>query len=160
MASLLSYLKQQSFNLKLKGNNMLKKNLIVVFVFGLLLVFVSSLNAQETTTKENKDNKMMMQNGDMQMCMDKIAADSTMRMQMMNKMMNYTKGDKEDMMQMCKTMMDNPGMHKTMMNMMNSEGMMGDGMMNQKSCCMGKKDSDMMKDSTKTMDKSEHKSHH
>jgi len=46
---------------------------------------------------------------------------------------------------MCKMMMDNPEMHKMMMKMMHGEGMMKH---------------DMMKDSSKTMDKSEHESHH
>ncbi|HCY74736.1 MAG TPA: hypothetical protein DHV28_02355 [Ignavibacteriales bacterium] len=92
----------------------------------------------------------MMQDEDMQKCMDKIAAESTMRMQMMNKMTDQCKGDKEGVMQMCKTMMNNPEMHKTMMKMMNDKGMMKDGMMN----------NDMMEDSTKTMNKSDHESHH
>ena len=70
---------------------------------------------------------MVKQYDDMQKCMDKIAADSTMRMQMMVKMMDQCKGNKEGMMQMCKTMMDNPEMHKTMMKMMEDKGMMKDG---------------------------------
>ncbi|MDO8550294.1 MAG: hypothetical protein Q7S39_09120 [Ignavibacteria bacterium] len=128
---------------------MLKRNLIAVFILGLLFTFVSSINAQEKPT-EKKERKMMMQHDDMQKCMDKIAADSTMRMQMMNKMMDHNKGDNESMMQMCKMMMDNPEMHKMMMKMMHSEGMMDGGMMKH----------DMMGDSTKTMNKSDHESHH
>lgn len=80
--------------------------------------------------------KMMMQDKDMQKCMDKIAADSTMRIQMMDQ----CKGDKVAMIKMCKQMMDNPEMHKMMMK---------GGMMKHK----------MMDDSTKTMDRSEHESH-
>ncbi len=133
---------------------MLKKNLITLFVFGLLFAFVPIINAQEKPT-EKKDNQMMMQNDDMQKCMDKIASDSTMRMQMMDKMMTHTKDDNEGMMQMCKSMMDNPEMHKMMMEMMHNEGMMEGGMMNHK--MMDKK---MTNDSTNTMDKSEHETHH
>ena len=98
---------------------MFKRNLIAVFVLGLLFTFVTSINAQEKQI-EKKEGKMMMQDENMQKCMDKIATDSTMRMQMMSKMMDHSKGDKEAMMQMCKMMMDNPEMHKMMMNMMGS----------------------------------------
>jgi len=121
---------------------MLNKNLIAVFILGLIVTFVPSINAQEKPT-EKKESNMMVQSDDMQNCMDKIAADSTMRMQMMNMMMNKCKNDKEGMMQMCRTMMDNPEMHKMMRKMMHDEGMMKDGMMKH----------DMMSDSTKTMHK-------
>lgn len=129
---------------------MLKKNLIEVFVFGLLFTLVPFTNAQEKPV-EKKDNKMMMQNDDMQNCMDKIASDENIREMMMQKMMKHSEGNSESQMKMCKMMMDNPEMHKMMMNMMNEKGMMqGNGMM---------KDG-MMKDTTKTMKKSEHESHH
>lgn len=128
---------------------MLKNNLIAVFILGFLFTFVSSINAQEKPT-EKKESKMMMQDDNMQKCMEKISADSTMRMQMMNMMITKCKDDKEGMMQMCKTMMDNPDMHKMMMKMMHSEGMMEGGMMKH----------DMMSDSTKTINKSDHESHH
>jgi len=127
---------------------MLNKNLIAVIILGLLFTIVSTINAQEKPI-ESKEMKMMMQDEDMQKCMDKIAADSSMRMQMMNMMMNKCKNDKEGMMQMCKTMIDNPEMHKTMMEKMHSGGMMEGGMMKH----------NMMSDSTKTMQKSEHESH-
>jgi len=113
------------------------KNLVVVFILGLIFTFVSSVNAQEKPT-EKKENKMMMQHDNMQKCMDQIAADSTMRMQMMDKMMDHNKGDKDAMMKMCKKMMDNPEMHRMMAKMMQSEGMMKQ---------------DMMADSTKIMNK-------
>lgn len=132
---------------KIKGNKMLNKNLIVVIILGLLFTFVSTINAQEKPI-ETKEMKMMMQDKDMQNCMDKIAADSTMRMKMMNMMMKHAKSDTTNMMQMCKTMMDNPEMHKTMMKMMNDKGMMKDGMMKH----------EMKSDSTKK--KSNHESHH
>ena len=50
---------------------MFKRNLIVVFVLGLLFIFVPFINAQEKAA-EKKESKMMMQDGDMQKCMDKI----------------------------------------------------------------------------------------
>ncbi len=106
---------------------MLKKNLIALFVLGLFFALVPLINAQEKPT-EMKESKMMVQDNDMHKCMDKIAADSTMRMQMMNLMMTKCKDDKEGMMQMCKTMMDKPEMHKMMKNMMRG-GMMQGGMM-------------------------------
>ncbi len=137
---------------------MLNKNLIVVFILGLLFTLVSSVNAQEKPA-EKKENKMMEHHDDMQKCMDKIASDSTMRMQMMDKMMDKSKNNKEGMMQMYKSMIDNPEMHKMMidnpemhrkmMKMMNDKGMMNDeGMMNE-----GMMRQNMMDDSTKTMKK-------
>jgi len=128
---------------------MSKKNFLIISILTVLLASVTLTNAQEKPS-EKKDMQTMMQHDDMQKCMDKIAADSTMRMQMMNMMMNKCKDDKEGMVQMCKTMMDNPEMHKTMMKMMNDKGMMKDGMMKH----------DMMSDSTKTKNKSDHESHH
>ena len=122
---------------------MLNKNLVAVIILGLLFTIVSTLNAQEKPI-EAKEMKMMMQDEDMQKCMDKIAADSTMRMQMMDKMMVKCKGDKEAMMQMCKQMMDNPEMQKMMMKKMQSEGMMEGQMMKHKM---------MMSDSAKTIEK-------
>ncbi|OGU77471.1 MAG: hypothetical protein A2V93_00240 [Ignavibacteria bacterium RBG_16_34_14] len=127
---------------------MLNKNLIAVFILGLLFTFVSSINAQEKPT-EKKESKMMMQDEDMK-CMDKIASDSTMRMEMMNMMMNKCKNDKEGMMQMCKTMMDNPEMHKTMMKMMQDKGTMEGNMMKH----------NMKGDSTKTIEQSDPDPHH
>jgi len=135
---------------KQKGDIMLKKNLIAIFILGFLFTFVASVNAQEKPI-EKKETKMTMQHEDMQKCMDKIAADSTMRMQMMNKMMDHAEGDNESMMQMCKMMMDNPEMHKMMMKMMHNDGMMEGGMMNH--------NMNMMNDSTKTMGRPEHESH-
>jgi len=128
---------------------MLNKNLVVVIILGLLFTIVSTVNAQEKPI-ESKEMKMMMQDEDMQKCMDKIAADSTMRMQMMDKMMGQCKGDKEAMMKMCKQMMDNPEMHKMMMMKMHSEGMMEGQMMKHKMMC----------DSTKTIEKPDSDSLH
>lgn len=132
---------------------MLNKNLAAVFTVMLLFTFVSFLNAQEKLT-EKKENKMTMQH-DMQKCMDKIAADSTLRMQMMDKMMDKCNNDKECRMQMCRTMMDNPEMHKTMMKMMDEKGMMKHKMMDDSSGTMKEKrmKHNMMDDSSKTMKK-------
>ena len=129
---------------------MFNKNLIAVIILGLLFTIVSTINAQEKPI-ETKEMKMMMQDEDMQKCMDKIAADSTMRMQMMDKMMNKCQGDKEAMMKMCKQMMDNPEMHKMMMKKMQSEGMLEGQMMKHKM---------MMSDSTKTIEKPDSDSLH
>lgn len=127
---------------------MLNKNSFAVFILGLLFTFVSSINAQEKPI-ETKEMKMMMHADDMQNCMDKIAADSTMRLKMMNMMMNKCKDDKEGMMQMGRMLMDNPEMHKMMRKMMHDKGMMDGGMMKH----------DMMDDSTKIIQKSENESH-
>ncbi len=127
---------------------MSKKNFLIISILTVFLSAVTLTNAQEKPSGK-KDMQTMMQHDDMQNCMDKIAADSSMRMQMMNMMMNKCKNDKEGMMQMCKKMMDNPEMHKTMMEKMHSGGMMEGGMMKH----------NMMNDSTKTMDKAEHESH-
>ena len=126
---------------------MFKRNLIAVFVLGLLFTFATSINAQEKPI-EKKENKMMMQDGDMEKCMDKIAADGQMRDMMMNKMMEHMKADSSGMMQMCKMMTDNPEMNKMRINMM------GDM---KKDCGMMK--DKMKKDSTKTINKSEQESH-
>jgi len=121
---------------------MSKINFLIISILTVLLASVTLTNAQEKPS-EKKDMQTMMQHDDMQKCMDRIAADSTMRMQMMNMMMNKCKNDKEGMMQMCKTMMDNPEMHETMMKMMDDKGTMKGGMMKH----------DLMADSTKTMKK-------
>jgi len=128
---------------------MSKINFLIISILTVFLAAGTITNAQDKPS-EKKDMQTMIQHDDMQKCMDKIAADSTMRMQMMNMMMNKCKDDKEGIMQMCKTMMDNPEMHKTMMKMMNDKDMMKDGMMKH----------DMMSDSTKTKNKSDHESHH
>ena len=116
---------------------MLKKNFLIISILTVFLMAAIITKAQEKPI-EMKESKMNMQDDDMQKCMNKIAADSTMRMQMMNMMMTKCKNDKEGMMQMCKTMMDNPEMKKTMMKMMNDKGMMKDGMMSDSTNTMKK----------------------
>lgn len=114
---------------------MFKKNFLIISILTVFLMAAMVTKAQEKPT-EMKEIKMNMQDDDVQKCMTKIAADSTLRMQMMNMMMTKCGNDKECMMQICKTMMDNPEMKMTMMKMMKDKGMMKDG---------------MMADSTKTM---------
>lgn len=126
---------------------MLKKNFLIITMLTVFLGAFAMINAQENPGEKIEARKVM-QYDDMQICMNKIAADSTMRMQMMGRMMEQCKGDDKAMMQMCKKMMDNPEMHKTMMKMMHGEGrmkgeMMKDGMMNK----------DMIYDSTRAMQK-------
>lgn len=117
----------------------------------MIMLFSIVLYAQEKPA-DKKSNHMMMQDKNMQECMDKIASDEHMRSMMMQKMMEHVKSDSTSMMQMCKMMMDNPEMHKMMMKMMHGDkGMMDDKMMKH----------DMMKsDSTKAMKESEHEKHH
>ncbi|HZW38575.1 MAG TPA: hypothetical protein VFF33_04670 [Ignavibacteriaceae bacterium] len=98
---------------------MLKKYFIFLFASSLLFLISSQINAQEREPKVDKNT---------QNCMEKIAADSTLRVQMMNMIMERTHGNKEAMMCMCQTIMINPEMHKTMMNMMKKDGKMQDGM--------------------------------
>ena len=93
---------------------MSKINFLIISILTVFLAAGTITNAQDKPS-EKKDMQTMIQHDDMQKCMDKIAADSTMRMQMMN--------DKD---------------------------MMKDGMMKH----------DMMSDSTKTKNKSDHESHH
>lgn len=105
------------------------KKLIPVFVLFFLFSIVPFADAQKTTTAK-KENKTTMQKGDMQQCMNTIAADSSMRRQMMSKMMEHARHDTAGMRQMCMTMMNNPEMHKMMMTMMNKgEKMSKRGMM-------------------------------
>lgn len=130
---------------------MLTKKLAFVLFMGFVISLSGLLYAQEKTSEKKEEHKMM-QDKNMQECMDKIASDEHMRGMMMQKMMEHVKSDSTGMMQMCKMMMDNPEMHKMMMKMMHGDkGMMGDKMMKH----------DMMKsDSTKAMKESEHEKHH
>ena len=129
-----------------------------LFVSVLTVIFfvaVQIANAQEKPDRKTgkaNHSQMMMSDSTTHNCMDKIASDNTMRMQMMNMMMDHMKGDSSGMMQMGRMMMNNPEMHMMMMEMMRGEGMMDGGMMNH--------NMNMMKDSTKTMDKSNHEHNH
>jgi len=129
-----------------------------LFVAVLAAVFFTAtiiVSAQEKPT-EKKEHKMMQQE-DMEKCMDKIAADDHMSKMMMDKLLEHSKTDTAALMDMCKTMMSNSDMHKMMMNkpemrkmmmdMMHGEGMMKHDMKDEKNDSLMKKDT-------------EHKSHH
>ena len=105
------------------------RKLVAVLAIIFLFAIVSFISAQQKP-QEKKDNQTVMQYKDMQAYMDKIAADSTLRMQMMVKMMEYTKGNYQGMMQMYEMMSSYPEMHSIMMEMMGEEGMMNNGMTN------------------------------
>jgi hypothetical protein len=115
---------------------MSKKNFLIMSILIVFLASVSLTNAQEKPS-EKKDTQTIVQHDDIQKCMDKIAADSTLSMQMMDKMMMHHKCNKECMMQMCKMKTE-------------GEGMMKCGMMKHSMMC----------DSIETMEKPDHDSHH
>lgn len=94
----------------------IKLTALLIFLLGL------SVNGQQKSGMGKSESQMAMPS-EMNDCMNTIAADSTLRMQMMSRMMENTKGDTVGMMQMCKKMMSNPGMQEMMMNMMHSDGM-------------------------------------
>lgn len=94
----------------------IKLTALLIFLFGL------SVNAQEKSGMGKSESQMAMP-AEMQNCMNTIAADSTLRMQMMSRIMENTKGDTLGMMQMCKKMMSHPEMKEMMMNMMHGDGM-------------------------------------
>lgn len=144
---------------KYKGDKMFKKTLILALTITAFLLSFSYMNAQEQQVEKKEMKMTIMQHDDMENCMNKVAADGTMRMQMMDKMINHTKGDKEGMMQMCKMMMENPEMHTMMKEMMHKNGgMMKDGMMKNDGN-MDKQDK-MENSSGSTNEKSDHESHH
>ncbi len=109
-------------------SNRVNKNYVFIIVFGLLLGITNVLTAQNKSTEKKPDHSSM-QKGDMHKCMDKIASDEHMKGEMMTKMMEHAKGDSTSMMKMCKTMMDNPEMHKMMMKMMQGNSKDHKGMM-------------------------------
>ncbi len=119
---------------------MFKKQYLLVTIFGLLFITATTFIAQDKSSEKKADHSSM-QKEDMHKCMDKIASDEHMRGEMMTKMMNHMKGDSTSMMEMCKTMMDNPEMHSMMKKM------------------MGNMDGKMMPDSTRKMNET-HKAHH
>lgn len=120
---------------------MFNKHHIFIIIFGLLFIAATAITAQEKSSEKKNDHSSM-QKGDVHKCMDKIASDEHMRGEMMTKMMDQMKVDSTSMMEMCKTMMDNPEMHSMMKNM------------------MGNMDGKMMHDSTKKMNESTHNAHH
>ena len=107
------------------------KNLVVVFF---LMIFVTAAYAQEDKSGKKAGEPSGMGMSKVEDCMDQIAADKDMRMQMMNRMMDQVKNDTTSMKDFCRTMMKDPQMHSMMMRMMNESGMgKGQGdMMNHK----------------------------
>ncbi|HLP72603.1 MAG TPA: hypothetical protein VK155_06850 [Bacteroidales bacterium] len=110
------------------------KKFLFQFAILLFLIPFSLVNAQENKSvqKENRQSGMGMPS-DIQSCMHQIAADSTMRMEMVSRMMDNMKGDSAAMRQFCRKIMGNSEMHRAMMQMMqnmemNDSGGMG-GMM-------------------------------
>jgi hypothetical protein len=116
--------------------NLNREVVMKIFIFSaLMLFFASMLNAQQNTqsgSQQQSGNKQqsgmgMGMSAAMQSCMDQIAADSTMRRQMMSRMMDNMKSDSSGMRQMFRQMMNNPEMHKMMMKMMNQDKMGSSG---------------------------------
>lgn len=112
----------------------MRKFLFQIAVLLFLMPF-AAINAQQNKAlqKENRPSGMGMPS-DLQGCMQQIAADSTMRMEMVSKMMDSMKGDSAAMRQFCRKIMGNSEMHRAMMQMMqnmemNDSGGMGGGMM-------------------------------
>lgn len=99
------------------------RNVFVLIV--MLLCSFPVLNAQENEIikKGNKagDTGMGM-GGSMMSIMKEIASDSTMRLQMMDMIMDNTKGDSASMKQMCKKVVENPEMRNMMMKVMHQQG--------------------------------------
>lgn len=102
---------------------MKKRNVFVIVI--MLLCSFPFVNAQENEIlkKGNKagDTGMGM-GGSMMNVMKEIASDSTMRMQMLDMIVNNTKGDSASMKQMCKKMVENPEMKNMMMKVMHQGG--------------------------------------
>ena len=137
----------------MKNKNVAYLRTLIAF----LLITAGASYAQEEKNVEKpmmKTKKMMSDSTMMEGCMDKISSDDGMRTMMMDKMMKSSEGDENSMMEMCKTMMDNPEMHKMMMKMMDGDMMIDGKMMHD----------GMMKDKSNSNDEgennSEHESHH
>src|SRR5512133_3080737 len=97
----------------------------LLFQFALVLLLVPSLvNAQgnKAVQKDKRPSGMGMPS-DVQSCMQQIAADSTMRMEMVSHIMNSMKGDSAAMRQFCRKLMGNSEMHRAMMQMMQNQEM-------------------------------------
>jgi hypothetical protein len=117
---------------------MIKKNLLTSMMVVIFFLSVPFLNAQQKQTGDqtNKSTGMGMGSG-MQNAMDQIASDSTMRLQMVTKMLDKVKNDSTGMMRIFSKIMENPQAHKMMMKYMEKgvgsvEGMGGRMMKNDK----------------------------
>jgi hypothetical protein len=95
---------------------------------GVVMLFLFApavlVNAQENkaSQKGNMPSGMGMPS-DLQSCMQQIATDSTMRMEMVSRMMDNMKGDSAAMRQFCRKLMGNSEMHRAMMQMMHNQEM-------------------------------------
>ncbi|HEX2977156.1 MAG TPA: hypothetical protein VHO68_14570 [Bacteroidales bacterium] len=123
----------------------MKRNIISILTALFFLFAFQAVNGQAENTNtqigSTKDKQTGMgMSGSLQNCMDQIASDSTMRGQMMSRMLERMHGDSAGMQQLCRKMMDNPDMRKTMMKMMNRSGM-GSVMQGQGSMGQGSRDS-------------------
>lgn len=114
------------------------KNYVLLILF-FMVSFGSAVNGQNMPGEKKENQSGMGMGSSMQNCMEQIASDSTMRKEMMTKIMDKMHGDTTAMRQMCMKMMNNPEMHKMMMKMMH-DGMGGmGGMMNDDEMNSGKK---------------------
>lgn len=110
----------------------MKRNIISIFTVLFFLLTIQAVSGQtgnkksQTGTTKDKQTGMGL-SGSLMSAMDQIAADSTLRGQMLGKIMDSMQGDSAGMMQVCRKIMDNPGMRKTMMKYMDRSGM-GSGM--------------------------------
>lgn len=100
---------------------MLKKYLFVISICALFLSTFVITFAQESKT-EKIDSKIT-QHDDMQKYMEIIAADSSMRIQMMNSMIKNSEGNENAMMGIGKSMIQNPEMNKVLANLMKDDAM-------------------------------------
>lgn len=97
-----------------------------LFQFAMLLFLMpfSLVNAQQNkAVQKDKRPAGMGMPSDVQSCMQQIAADSTMRMEMISRMMDGMKGDSAAMRQFCRKLMGNSEMHRAMMQMMQNQEM-------------------------------------
>ena len=140
---------------------MLNKKLIIILLPIIFLVSIQFINAQEKPGKV-KTNKMMVQRGDMQEIMNKIAADSTMRMQMIRKIMEDEHSHSEMIDNMFSRVNKDSSAYKEMQNYMRTHSRMknmmqtmmnGNGMTEKKDMMNENKTMKhrMMSDSTMTM---------
>lgn len=97
----------------------------IALVFLMLLAPFTLVNAQgnKALQKDNTKPSGMGMPSDVQGCMQQIAADSTMRMEMVSRIMNNMKGDSTAMNQFCRKIMGNAEVHKAMMQMMQNQEM-------------------------------------
>lgn len=113
----------------------MKRTVFAALAVSLMVLFVAACEqykqeANQTDQQKHVQMAEMMQDSSMvNAMMDNIASNSHMRMMMMQKMIHHTKADSTGMMEMCKTMADDEGMHAMMMKMMGGGMMKDSGMM-------------------------------